>query len=63
MAGTLSVELSRAEVDVGGSVAVNPGPRLDTVGTSVAGIEGDRLEDGEHLCMQVRSLFLIELKP
>ena len=48
MAGSLSIELARAEVDVGGSVAVDPGLRLDAAGTSVAGVKGDRLEDGEH---------------
>ena len=48
MARALAVELAGAEVDVRGAVAVHPRLGLDAVGAGVAGVEGDRLEDGEH---------------
>ena len=48
MAGTLAVELARAEVDVRGAVAVHPRLGLKAVGAGIAGVEGDGLEDGEH---------------
>ena len=52
VARALAVELAGAEVDVGGAVAVHPGLGLEAVGASIAGVEGDRLEDGEHFCPQ-----------
>ena len=42
-------ELAGAEVDVRGAVAVQPRLGLEAVGAGVAGVEGNRLEDGEHL--------------
>eukprot|EP00960_Hanusia_phi_P028570 747477-Hanusia_phi.AAC.2 len=41
MSGTLSVELAGSKVDVGGSVAVHPGLRLDAGGAGVAGVKGN----------------------
>ncbi len=49
VAGALAVELAGAEVDVRGAVAVHPRLGLKAVGAGVAGVEGNRLEDGEHL--------------
>ena len=43
VAGTLAVELARAEVDVRRAVAVLPALRLGAVGAGVAGVEGNRL--------------------
>jgi hypothetical protein len=48
MAGALAVELSSTEVDVRGAVAVHPGLGNKASGTSIAGVESNRLEDGEH---------------
>ncbi len=49
VAGALAVELAGAEVDVRGAVAVHPRLGLKAVGAGVAGVEGNTLEDGEHL--------------
>ena len=49
VAGTLAVELAGAEVDVRGAVAVDPRLGLDSSGAGIAGVEGNRLEDREHL--------------
>jgi hypothetical protein len=48
VAGTLAIELAGAEVDVGGAVAVHPGLGNKAGGASIAGVESNRLEDGEH---------------
>ena len=48
MAGTLAIELASTEVDVGGAIAVHPGLGDKASGASIAGVEGNRLEDGEH---------------
>jgi len=58
VAGTLAIELAGAEVDVRGAVAVHPRLGLKAVGAGVAGVEGDRLEDGEHSapCTRTRHL-------
>jgi hypothetical protein len=48
VAGTLAIELAGTEVDVGGAVAVHPGLGNKASGTSIAGVKGNRLEDGEH---------------
>ena len=48
VAGALAVELARAEVDVRGAVAVHPRLGLKAVGTGIAGVESDGLEEGEH---------------
>jgi hypothetical protein len=44
----LAVELASTVVDVGGAVAVHPRLRNKTSGTSIAGVEGNRLENSEH---------------
>jgi hypothetical protein len=49
VARALAVELAGAEVDVRGAVAVHPRLGLEAVGAGIAGVEGDGLEDGEHL--------------
>ena len=48
VARALAIELAGTEVDVGGAVAVHPGLRHEAGGASIAGVEGNRLEDGEH---------------
>jgi hypothetical protein len=55
VAGALAVELAGAEVDVRGAVAVDPRLGLKAVGAGVAGVEGDRLEDGEHCTQSTQS--------
>ena len=53
VAGTLAVELARAEVDVRRAVAVLPALRLDAVGAGVASVEGNRLSTSK--CQKTRS--------
>jgi len=48
VAGALAVELARAEVDVRGAIAIHPRLGLEAVGTSIAGVEGNRFQDREH---------------
>ena len=49
VARALAVELASTVVDVGGAVAVHPRLRHKTGRASIAGVESNRLEDGEHL--------------
>jgi hypothetical protein len=51
VARALAVELASTEVDVGGAVAVNPGLGDKASGASIAGVEGNRLENGEHFAV------------
>ncbi len=48
MAGTLAIELASTEVDVRGAVSIHPGLGDKASRASIAGVEGNRLEDGEH---------------
>ena len=52
VARALAIELASTEVDVGGAVAVNPGLGDKASGASIAGVEGNRLEDGEHFGLE-----------
>jgi hypothetical protein len=60
VAGALAVELASTEVDVGGAVAVHPRLRDEASRASIAGVESNRLEDGEHLMVPVlpRALYI-----
>ncbi len=49
----LAVELAGTVVDVGGAVAVDPLLRDKTSGASIAGVESNRLEDGEHFVITI----------
>eukprot|EP00961_Rhodomonas_salina_P093267 1255075-Rhodomonas_salina.3 len=53
VAGALAVELASAGLDVAGAVAVDPGLRLEAIGAGIAHVEGDRLEDREHVAKVV----------
>jgi hypothetical protein len=48
VARALAVELASTVVDVRGAVAVHPRLRDEASRASIAGIESNRLEDGEH---------------
>ena len=48
VAGALAVELASTEVDVRGAVAVHPGLGNKASRAGVAGVESNRLENGEH---------------
>ncbi len=48
VARALAVELASTEVDVGGAIAVHPGLGNKAGGASIAGVESNRLKDGEH---------------
>ena len=48
VARALAVELASTEVDVGGAVAVHPRLRHKASRAGIAGVESNRLEDGEH---------------
>ena len=48
VAGALAVELAGTEVDVRGAVAVHPGLGNKASGAGIAGVEGNRLKNGEH---------------
>ena len=49
VAGTLAIELASTEVDVGGAVAVHPRLRDKASRASIASVESNGLENGEHL--------------